>query len=116
MSKPIDFVIKIIDQIIPQVRIWDDQFMRMKMSNNKILLCHKVRMSLIACKDHDHPRITGDIQESDKELFSIFYISSKLKECDFAKYITIVLDKIPNQKDQIDKVTRLFDKLACLTN
>jgi hypothetical protein len=114
MTKPVDYVIKIIDQIIPQVRIWNDQIMCMKMSGNKISTCCQVKMMLISCKDHDHPRIVGNIRDSDKEMFSIFYISSQLKECDFPKYIKIVLDKIPNQQEQADKMTELFSKLSPL--
>lgn len=114
MKLKMESVIKVIDQIIPQVKIWNDQLMRMKLTTNQIVICTRVRMYLIACKDHDHPRINGEIDDSDKELFSVFYISSQLKEMNFPKYIKLVLDKIPGQQEQADKLTLLFSKLSPL--
>lgn len=110
----LDQVIKIIDQIIPQVGIWNDQIMRTNMTSNKILLCSRVKMLLIACKDHNHPRINGEIDENEKDLFSVFYLSSQLKECEFTKYIKYVLEKFPDQKEQAEKMTALFTKLSPL--
>jgi hypothetical protein len=114
MKVKMDSVIKVIDQIILQVRIWDEQLMRMKLTSNQIVVCTRVKMNLIACKDHDHPRINGEIDDSDKELFSVFYISSHLKEIKFSEYIKLVLNKIPGQQEQADKMTALFSKLSPL--
>lgn len=108
----IDRILKITDEILAQVRIWDRIIMRMKMCNSKIITCHKIVMNLVSCRDHNHPRICAGIVENEQELFSLFYISQQLQECDFDTYFKIIESKIPNV--DTTHVRRLVKKLSPL--
>lgn len=108
----IDRILKITDEILAQVRIWDRIIMRMKMCNSKIITCHKIVMNLVSLQDHNHPRICAGILENEQELFSLFYISRQLQECDFDAYLKIIDSKIPNVDTA--HIRRLVKKLSPL--
>lgn len=98
---------KILDEMIAQFKEWDSQLVRMKMSDNYILLVHRAKMNLISCKDHAWHRKQGGYDEN----FELCWVAKHFLEIQFDKYVKIVAKKILNSEKGIERMTVLYNKL-----
>jgi hypothetical protein len=98
---------KILDEMILQFKEWDGQLMRMKMSDNYILLSHRAKMNLISCKDHAWHRKNDNFDET----FELCWVARHFLKIEFDKYVKIVAKKIPNSEKAVERMTVLYNKL-----
>jgi len=102
-------IISNINNILPQIKLWDSKLVGMNMTYSKYAISHSVRLALIRCLDYNHPLIVSDIPDNEKELFSLYYLTQVLQECDFDKYIRLIRQKFPDAN--LDVISHVFDIL-----
>lgn len=100
--------IVVISEMKDQFGEWNEQIMRIQMSDNKWITFHSSYMSLVSCIDYNHPKTLEHIKKEDQETYKMFWIISHFKKCQFEKCMKLVAEKIPNQEEKITRMNKLY--------